>query len=506
MRPRTGRPLASIASAPVVRAARQENPRFENRRFTGVLVASGIVAAVLLRLWILTSGLGAVDIDEAVSGLMARHVVHGHVSVFFWGQTYGGSQEAIATGVFFAIAGQSTLALKLVPMLACAGSAWLLWRLGRRTVGERAACVAAVLFLVGPGFFVLRSTRAYGFYGTGLFVCTAVLLAVVRLRERSSTIELAWLGLLVGLGWWATPQVVFVVVPALAWLAWSAPRLLRRAYIPALGALVGAAPWIVWTLTHGLASLRTDLDVPRNTYVTHLHRFFDPLLPMALGLRFPFTPDWVPGPVIGWVVYLGLLVGFGVLLWRRPPRLGLLLVVAGAYPFLFSISPASFYVGEPRYLFLLSPVIALLLAHLLVTRTSQIAGIAAVVGLSVATLAHVGGDNPANPRAPLRPLIAALESRGVNRVFSPYLVAHRLAFDSHERIIASPLTFVRSRDYDRMVRASPSPAYVMVDGTEEQVKLDQVLTARGIPAAQVKVGVFDIYLPVTKLLPEDWLG
>jgi len=489
----------------VARAVHPQSPPIRNRRFTIVLVASGIVAAVLLRVWILSSGLGAVDIDEAVSGLMARHVAHGHVTVFFWGQTYGGSQEALATGVFFAILGQSTLALKLVPMLACAASAWLLWRLGRRTVGEPAARLAAVVFLVGPGFFVLRSTRAYGFYGTGLVVCTAVLLAVVRLRERSSTVELAWLGLLVGLGWWATPQVAFVVLPALVWLAWTTPRLLRKAYVPALGALVGAAPWIVWTLTHGLASLKTDLDVPRNTYLTHLRRFFDPLLPMALGLRFPFTPDWIPGPLLGWACYLALLVGFGVLLWRRPPRLGLLLVVAAAYPFLFAISPASFYVGEPRYLYLLSPVIALLLAHLLVTRTSQIAGLAVAVVLSVATLVHIGGDDPANPRAPLRPLIAALESRGATRVFSPYLVAHRLAFDSHERIIATPFAFVRSRDYDRMVRASPSPAYVLVDGTEEQRELDQALLARGIPAAQVKVGVFDIYLPAAKLLPEEWL-
>lgn len=489
----------------MARADRPAGPRAGNERFTTIVVVVGIVVALALRVWILSGGLGAVDIDEAVSGLMARHVAHGHLTVFFWGQTYGGSQQAIATGVLFAVLGQSTLALKLVPMLACAASAWLLWRLGRRTVGEPAASVA-VLFLIGPGFFVLRSTRAYGFYGTGLFVCTAVPLAVVRLRERSSTVELAWLGLLVGLGWWATPQVAFVILPAVGWLVWTAPRLLRRAYIPVIAALVGSAPWIVWTLTHGWASMRTDLAVPRNTYLTHLHRFFDPLLPMALGLRYVFTPRWAPGPIIGWAAYLGLLVAFGILVWRRPPGLGLLLVVAGAYPFLFAVSPASYYVGEPRYLYLLSPVIALLLGRLLVNRAGQVVGLVAVAGLSVATLVHMGGDNPVNPRAPLRPLIAALDAHRVNRVFSPYLVAHRIDLDSHERIIATPFTFVRSRDYDRMVRASPSPAYVVVDGTEEQVKLDQALAARAIAATIVKVGVFDVYLPAATLLPEDWLG
>jgi len=478
--------------------------RIAPERFTTLLVAAGIVAAVVLRVWILAGGLGAVDMDEAVSGLMARHVAHGHVTVFFWGQTYGGSQEAIVTGALFAVLGQSALALKLVPMLACAGSAWLLWRLGRRTVGEPAASVATVLFLVGPGFFVLRSTRAYGFYGTALFVCTAVFLAVSRLKERSSTVELAWLGFLVGVGWWATPQVVFVILPAIFWLAWSAPRLLRRVHIPILAGLVGSAPWLVWSLTHGWASLRANVDVPRNTYLTHVHRFFDPLLPMALGLRFPYSARWVPGPVIGWAVYVALLAAFGVLLWRRPPGLGLLLVVAVAYPFVFSISPTSYYVGEPRYLFLLSPVIALLLARPLVTRVGQIAGLSVVAGLSIATLVYLPGDSPANPRGPMRQLISALDARGVNRVFCPYLVAHRLTFDSHERIIASPTDVVRWRDYDRTVRSSPSPAYVELVGTEEQHRLERVLSERRIPAGRVEVGAFDIYLPASRVLPEDW--
>lgn len=475
-------------------------------RWTLAFVALGLIVAAGLRIRILSGPLGAVDMDEAVSGLMARHFLHGHLSVFFWGQTYGGSQEAMASAVSFAVLGSGRIALKVVPMLGCACSSWLVWRIGRRTVGEPQARIAAVLFLLGPAFFVLRSTRAYGFYATGLLVCSAVLLAVLRLRERQSTVELAWLGFAVGVGWWATPQVVFVAVPALLWLAARAPGLLRRAHIALLGAVAGSAPWLLWSAAHHWASLQANVVAADNTYGSHLRHFFNPLLPEALGLRVPYSAEWIPSRVVGIVAYAALLGGFGVLLWKRPPRMELLLVVAVAYPFLFAVSPTSFYTGEPRYLYLLSPVLALLLAGVLATPVRQLGCLALVTALSVVALGRIDVDDPLNPRSRLDPLIAVLDSRHVDRVFAPYRIAYRLTFDSNERIVATPLDVVRSRSLDGSVRASPLPGYVMLDGSAEQVRLASFLTQTGSLRDDVRVGPFHVYVPTARLLPEQWRG
>jgi 4-amino-4-deoxy-L-arabinose transferase-like glycosyltransferase len=479
-----------------------EEPR--RSRWTLAFVVIGIIIAVGLRIWILAGPLGAVDQDEAVSGLMARHFQHGHLSVFFWGQTYGGSQEAMASALVFAIVGSSGVALKVVPMLGYAAASWLVWRIGRRTIGEPQARIAAVLFLVGPAFFVLRSTRAYGFYATGLVACAAVMLAALRLRERPSTRELAWLGFVIGVGWWATPQVVFVVVPTVVWLVARAPGLLRRAHVAAAGALVGSAPWLLWSATHGWASLRVSFEMEGNTYGSHLRHFWNPLLPEALGLRVPLAGDWLPGPVVGTIAYGVLLAGFAFLLWKRPPRLELLLVVALAYPFLFAVSPASFYTDEPRYLFLMAPVLALLLARPLSTPLRQATGLALVTVLCVVALDRIGGGDPVTPRSTLDPLVAALDARQVDRVFAPYHVAHRLTFDSKERIVATPIDVVRSKSMDRDVRASALPAYVLVAGTPELTRLVAYMAQTGNIRDYALVGPFHVLFPKDKLLPEQW--
>ena len=75
----------------------------DTARWRASLVWSGLLAAVcgagiLLRVWVYRSTLGIPDSDEAVVGLMARHILHGQITTFFWGQAYGGSQEALLDG------------------------------------------------------------------------------------------------------------------------------------------------------------------------------------------------------------------------------------------------------------------------------------------------------------------------------------------------------------------------------------------------------------------------
>ena len=71
---------------------------------------------IALREWTYRATMGIPNADEAVVGLMARHVLDGELTAFYWGQAYGGSQEALLTAPVFAIAGSSWLALRLVPM------------------------------------------------------------------------------------------------------------------------------------------------------------------------------------------------------------------------------------------------------------------------------------------------------------------------------------------------------------------------------------------------------
>jgi hypothetical protein len=57
------------------------------------------------------------DSDEAMLGLMARHLSHGEWSVFLWGQYYMGSLESILSAPILAIFGSSSITLRIIPLL-----------------------------------------------------------------------------------------------------------------------------------------------------------------------------------------------------------------------------------------------------------------------------------------------------------------------------------------------------------------------------------------------------
>src|SRR3954452_14573527 len=131
-----------------VRELRSGVRRLAVSRWRLTFVAVGI-AGVALRVWVYRAELGTPHADEAVVGLMARHVLDlGQFTVFYWGGAYGGSQEALLAAPVFAVAGSSGFALRLAPIVLSAVAALLVGRVGRRTIGEPAASVAAGVFWI----------------------------------------------------------------------------------------------------------------------------------------------------------------------------------------------------------------------------------------------------------------------------------------------------------------------------------------------------------------------
>src|SRR5260370_25934179 len=78
---------------------------------------------------------------------------------------------------------------------------------------------------------------------------------------------------------------------------WYAPVILRRwRFLPVIGAtaLVGAAPWIRYNLIHHWVSFQfAPQPAVAGGYAGRLRPFFQIALPMAPGLKVPYTPAWV---------------------------------------------------------------------------------------------------------------------------------------------------------------------------------------------------------------------
>src|SRR5207244_3186877 len=117
--------LMELASARIGALARVRAGR------AGLLIGAAVATGLGLRIWVLTSSvLGALDGDEAVWGLMARRFLHGDLSVFFWHQGYGGTQETFLTAGVFWLFGSSVATLRIVPIALYAIAALLVWRVG----------------------------------------------------------------------------------------------------------------------------------------------------------------------------------------------------------------------------------------------------------------------------------------------------------------------------------------------------------------------------------------
>lgn len=407
------------------------------------------VVGIVLRVWVYRSALGIPDSDEAVVGLMVRHFMHGEMTTFFWGQAYGGSQEVLLTVPVFFIAGSSWLSLRIVPIILSAVAALVVWRVGRRTIGEPAAAVAGCVYWIWPPFLLYKLTHQWGLYASGVVYSGLLLLLALRVVERPSRTRAGVFGLVAGLSLWESSQLVPILLTVIAWTIWKQHRWLRHLWVAVPLAVIGLLPSIIWNIRHDWGSLASPI-ANTTTYEHRLRIFASPLMPMMVGLRAPFTQQGLLPGALTYLVLAGLVALFAYGAYRaRHRNTSLLYVVVAAFPFIYAIAPQTLFSQEPRYLMVISPVLVLLLVQVATSYWRAAGAIALAAVVTVVTLHRmetylrtVPPEPPAAPRD-LGPLISTLDSLGLDRVYADFWLAYRLDFDTNERIIASQNKFTR---------------------------------------------------------------
>jgi 4-amino-4-deoxy-L-arabinose transferase-like glycosyltransferase len=480
-----------------------------------VLVAVvGVIAllGLLLRLWALVRH--PVNADEAVVGMMARSILHGHFSAFYWGQNYGGG-EPYVVAVVFRIFGQSAFTLGVTPVILDAVAAILVFALGRRLFTSGVGIAAALLFWIWPEATLWQSTIEYGFRfatldcGLGASVIALRLASNADLSSDASAtgtttrkrrIDLAGIGLLIGVGFWCSPEIAYFAIPIAVVLGVRlARRRLRLNVIDVLDAVLalalGALPWLWSNLRNNFGSLH-PASQPYPQFSQHFDMFMRHALPIALGLQLHGSGAWLGGPHLGSVVEDLAIVGVAVFLaWSLlQRRAGFLVAFCIAFPLLYSYWPFTWYWSDSRYVMYLPPILAILLAaivqdvlqHLRLSKPVVVRAQLGVISL-VLVLALFSTLDSVYHGVPFRPdrvagtpaatwtsfqrnpndfevtLADELIHAGVHHVYAGYWLAFPLTFASGGSVVASDILFARNPAQLLEVSNSPDPGWLFAD-------------------------------------------
>jgi hypothetical protein len=477
-----------------------------------VVAVLALVYGFVLRVWLLVQL--PIWGDEAIVGIMARAIDGGNFTAFYWGQHYGGL-EPYLVAVGLKVGGGGEPAMNGTPAVLCALGALLVAAVTFAATKSRPLALAAsgVVF-VWPYVVIWQSVREGGFREATLCCGLVAILYCVRIyRRRAGPASFLVLGAALGLGWWASPEILYFGLPCLVLLvAWYAAS--RRPAVaeiatnrePSLwaalglllgGGLVGSLPWLYANAHTGFASIKSS-SLPVNggaTYGERLSVFFHYMLPLQLGVRTLSSGDWVGGAAVGKLLYAVVLLLIAAAC-ARAVRVALdgratlvpIALTAGvmAYPFLYAAAPGTAFWEDGRYGIYLPALIVVLFATSLATvragsrRTSdERAAVArgalvlAAVGVLGALCLSVAGARTAGVPAtfftswhqgdaPMEHVVHALRAHHITDAYGDYWTSYDLDFLSggSPRVSPSPLDVVRSAGLAADVASARDPAWL----------------------------------------------
>lgn len=201
---------------------RDRRVRGANHRVLHLLAVCALV--FLCRAPFLLYGDRFFDSDEAVEGLMARHVLEGEYPVFLWGQRYKGVPEVYLAAALFALAGSSVVVLKGVTLGCFALFACVQFVLVERLFSRAIAWLATAFVIVGPPSIVLWSLSANAEIVMTLLSGTTMCLAFDVWRRTGSRRALMIACAALGAGLWVQQFILYYVIALVLAVMYSLPR------------------------------------------------------------------------------------------------------------------------------------------------------------------------------------------------------------------------------------------------------------------------------------------
>ena len=286
------------------------------------------------------------DSDQAIVGLMGKHILDGALPWLYYGDSYGGILEPLLASWSFLFFGISRWSLHLIPLVFSILFIVSIYQLGRELFDREVGLLSMLLAAIPYFSMGLYSSLAYGGYIEILWLGNLILLITHRLaiqKEPVFFIPLFFLGLLWGISWWTYPISVVYLMTSFCFLLYFKTELIRKGKILTIasGFVLGSFPFWIWNSLHRFPFLNFSRSQENPDYFLRITKFFYRLIevfnPSVKG-KFSLMAYGIAALFL--VSLLFLLIGKK---WRRrefPSGHGPILL------FIFFVSFCFFYIGS----------------------------------------------------------------------------------------------------------------------------------------------------------------
>ncbi len=521
-----------------------------------------LVIASILKVILLLFNCFPFNADEAVVGLMARHILHGERPVFFYGQSYMGSLDAFLVSIAFSVLGIHVWVIRAVQIILYLFVIVTSIEIAHLVfMNSNAKWMVAALLAIPPVNVTLYTTVSLGGYGEALLIGNLILLIgilIIKTIEKPRFSHKPWLNLLLGglmgLGLWANALTLIYTIPTLLHLIWvlfqhrnrySIKRIIRNSLIFLLGLGIGALPWWLYALQNGFHQLISEMlgaavAVEKGTWLERTGNHFLSLIILGgtvlLGLRPPWEVRWLALPLIpivvfswGWIFSKWLRSMINRQFESQSQRLFLGVILVFCVGFLFTsfgVDPSGRYF-VPLWI-MLTLIAAGAITSAIKNQTYQIILVATILIFNLTGTIQCALRNPPGittqfdaatvvDHRTLPKLITFLKDHNEQYGYSNYWVAYPLAFLSDEEIIFIPglpyhqdLRYTprdnRYLPYTERVMKSQKVAYITTHHPLLEEYLREKFTELQIMWLEETIGDYHIFYNLSKPIQATELG
>ena len=520
-----------------------------------------VLIAAMVKAWLLSSDALPFNSDEAVVALMARHIIQGEAPIFFYGQAYMGSLDAILVSLGFRLFGEQVIVIRAIQAILYLGTVFTTAILTREVLGtEKAALFAGLIIAVPTVNVSLYTTVSLGGYGETLLFGNLLLIGGIKICRliRSGNLgsnRKLWSWLFVwsigaGFSFWVFGlSLVYIIPIGLIWLieishteqTWHKLSFLL---ISIMGISLGASLWLSYAYHEGglivIEELLGGAISQGNSYL----RLLRPIRQLGsalvfggtvlLGLRPPWSIKWLMMPLLPFVLIFWMAAfyfSFRNMIENKKITEKIMIGLVGVVLLLgFIFSP---YGGDPsgRYFLPMMIPMAIFGADLL-DKVFSGRLIFQYGMLFIILLFQFGGNYQAVRETPpglttqfdqitqidhtkMDELIQFLTQTGELTGYSNYWVAYPLAFLSREELVYIPrLPYHedfrytarddRYQPYGEIVERSERAAYITTNHPSLDDFLERQFDEHGIDWKEKQIGDYHIYYDLSsKIRPQE---